>query len=121
MATQNIPSQTWTAGDHIYGPISVSAGQHDLSVQMAGVNDWQSGTPGRVILVNLQRSLDGGATWLDYASNAPDGQVSPNMGKAGALPTLIVAGSSPDSPAAQFRLIVNFSAPVQCGWTITFG
>lgn len=117
MPTQTVPLQTFAAGQQTFGPINVSAGQHDLSIQLNGAGDWQSGAAGRTITLALQRSFDGGTTWLDYAGAS---LASPQMGKAGALPTILVAGSSAADGAFKARILATFSASIQTGFLITF-
>jgi hypothetical protein len=117
--TRTVPSQTWSAGAHTYGPFNRPAGKFLLvSIQMAGPTDWQTGAVGRVIVVVIQKSTDGGVNWRDDVSNAPDGQVSPNMGHAGALPTLLEDDISDDASTVQYRIIATYSAPVICGWNV---
>lgn len=116
MAILNVPSQTFTAGVHTLGPVSRSAGQHDLIAQMVGPEDWTTGAAGRTLDVKFQMSNDGGTTWLDSQETT---FTSPEIDRRGNLPSF-AAGSSPSSPAAQYRLVANFGAAITCGFTITF-
>lgn len=121
MPTNAVSLQTISAGDHFFpstNGVNVAAGVHDLSVQLQGAGDWQSGAAGRVITLTLQKSTNGGTTWFDGPSGS---DTSPHMGKAGALPTILVAGSSPADGAFAARIKANFSAPVTTGFLLTYG
>src|SRR5438093_1345830 len=100
MSQLSVPSQTWS-GTRDFGPVAKPAGASLVSIQPTAPTDWQTGTAGRTVTATIQISTDGGATWRDKVSNQGDPIATPQMGKAGAFPTIIQADVATDPANAE--------------------
>lgn len=110
MTTFNIPTTPLTVGQHIFGPFTYSAGgSAQLVIDRTVTGGLNSLTAASTVLIDVEVSNDGGASWTLLVGTQLVGGIYTN--RQGTTATQDTLGANNIMPGTQARSVVTVAGP----------